>query len=305
MPLSNTGKIMKRILFAALAMFMLAGSTHAAEISCDNDSFFTLNGRASCGNGHLNGEIVKGDYEKVESLIGLGAAHFSLASPGGDVDEALKIGRLFRKYLIETSAPYRYPDDSPRPSGCLGENICCFRGKKIYYGQNCTCASACALIWFGGVDRGGTVGLHRPYINDPIFRGLPPADASTAYRQMLDNVVAYLNEMEVPRSIIESMVATSSGDIRWIDADLTEGLDRPPSIAEWVDASCGSFDFHEALRQNHNKELSPQQWDALHRMSQQKLQCALALFDKYRERPDPRPTSELKSDRLTGVPVRR
>jgi hypothetical protein len=56
---------------------------------------------------------------------------------------------------------------------------------------------------------------------------------------VLERIAAYLDEMEVPKPIIESMVATSSGDIRWVDSTVDE-LNRPPSIAEWEDASCGS-----------------------------------------------------------------
>src|SRR5260370_42197985 len=148
--------------------------------------------------------------------------HFNLVSPGGNVDEALKIGRLFRKYLIATVAPSNerveagnvVQDDVPSLS--VGSRDLC-------RGQECTCASACALIWMGGVSRSGAVGLHRPRIDDPMFSGLPPADASTAYRQVLARIAAYLDDMEVPKSIIESMVATSSSDIRWVNG-VAEGL---------------------------------------------------------------------------------
>jgi hypothetical protein len=56
--------------------------------------------------GILTGPIVRGDYEKVLRLYR--ANHpflnrFLLVSPGGDVDAALKSGRLFRKYLITAS----------------------------------------------------------------------------------------------------------------------------------------------------------------------------------------------------------
>lgn len=41
-----------------------------------------------------------------------------------------------------------------------------------------------------------------------------------------------------------AMVSTSSSEIRWID-DEKDNLIRPPSIAEWEDASCGSFTTEE------------------------------------------------------------
>lgn len=259
---------MKCILFAAIAAFVLTSSVNAAEISCHRGL------RPLCDSGLLRNKIAKGDYEKVESLISSSTSTFYLVSPGGDVDEALKIGRLFRKHLISTDAPWRLPDGSTRPGACL-------HAGKEYYGQNCTCASACALIWFGGVVRSGTVGLHRPYINDPRFSGLPPADASREYRRMLDSVTVYLKEMEVPTSIIESMVNTSSGDIRWVDS-VYDGLERPPSIAEWVDASCGRGNpYMEAQRQN--KKLSDQQWNALAAADLKKLNCQLDLIEKHRE----------------------
>jgi hypothetical protein len=40
--------------------------------------------------------------------------------------------------------------------------------------------------------------------------------------------------------MIDATANTSSSDIRQVDGD-TDGLRRPPSIAEWEDASCGSF----------------------------------------------------------------
>jgi hypothetical protein len=193
-----------------------------------------------------------------------------LVSPGGDVDEALKIGRLFRKYLISTIAP----TDLGGGSTYLSAPEC--------KGQNCgTCASACALIWFGGVERTGTVGAHRPQINDATFAGLSPADASNRYRRLLARITAYLEEMEVPNSITEAMVATSSGDIRWVDA-IDDNLQRPPSTAEWVDASCGARGpYLEEIKQNTLERLSPQRRSAIERQYRDNLSCEGLLFDKY------------------------
>jgi hypothetical protein len=196
----------------------------------------------TCFGGFLRGQISKGDYEKVATFLKAHhpfVAHFSLASPGGDVGEALKIGRLFRRYLIGTFAPV---NEHFEATGIVHDDVpfLASGSRDLCRGQDCICASACALIWMGGVTRLGTVGLHRPRIDDPVYRGLMPANASTAYNRLLGEVGAYLDEMEVPKPIIESMVATSSGDILWVNYPDNDGLGIPPSIAEWEDASCGS-----------------------------------------------------------------
>jgi hypothetical protein len=69
------------------------------------------------------------------------------------------------------------------------------------------------------VHRQGFVGLHRPRIDDPIFKALGPADAAKAYRGVLDDVARYMAEMEVPRPMIDAMVATGSSEIRWVYSD--------------------------------------------------------------------------------------
>jgi hypothetical protein len=221
--------------FVCIMIWWISSFSHAAEISCDENN---------CSLGILRGPISKGDYEKVATLLRtnyLVLRMFSLASPGGDVNEALKIGRLFRKYLITTITP---TEDAP---------VC--RGQKY-----CSCASACALIWFGGVRRIGSVGLHRPRINDPMFAGLSPDDASIAYRRALEKIMTYLDEMEVPKSMIELMVATGSGDIRWVQSNPNGDGDSPPSIAEWIVASCGSVERVACkifLLDDHRKRLAP------------------------------------------------
>jgi hypothetical protein len=130
---------------------------------------------ATCIGGFLRGQISKGDYEKVATFLKAHlpfVSNFSLASPGGDVDEALKIGRLFRKYLIATVAPV---NEHFEATGLVHDDVPFLSSgsRDLCRGQDCICASACALIWMGGTFRTGTVGLHRPRIVDPIYKGLP------------------------------------------------------------------------------------------------------------------------------------
>jgi formylglycine-generating enzyme required for sulfatase activity len=156
-------------------------------------------------------------------------------------------------------------------------------------GQDCICASACALIWFGAVEREGEVGLHRPTTEDPVFRALAPAEAASIYRKILGSVTAYLDDMEVPKPMVDVMVSTSSSEIRWIDSD-TDGLRRPPSIAEWEDASCGSFTSEErsAFYKLAVKTNRGSQEQLLVKMLQEKLEndggCRASSLDAQRGR---------------------
>ena len=153
----------------------------------------------------------------------------------------MKIGQLARKYLLGMLAPTRMEANGPfrlyKPDGLPGPAHLC-------WGPTCICASACALIWFGGVDRFGQVGLHRPKITDPQFKALQPENASIVYRRVLQEISRYLEAMEAPRPLNDGMVATPSAEIRWVDYD-DDNLEDPPSIHEWVDASCGSVTREE------------------------------------------------------------
>src|SRR5262249_30891153 len=88
--------------------------------------------------------------------------------------------------------------------------------------------------------RTGTIGLHRPSTDAIEFKSMPPNAASAVYRQWLDAMVAYLNEMEAPRQVVDAMLQTSSADIMLVH-DEQFGLGAPPSIIEWQNAACGAL----------------------------------------------------------------
>lgn len=219
------------------------------EPSAERDRALWPSGRrpamdASCRYGFPDGEIVKGDYEKVLAFY---RQHhpfldtLTLRSSGGDVDTAIKIGRLLRKYLVTAKAPARMSDGTTlflpfdRGPGCTA--------------PPCACVSACALIWFGAPMREGSVGLHRPRFTDARFGKLPPAEASVAYQQALQGVSRYLDEMEAPKTVVDAMTSTASAEVSWVDDGygLNEviRMHRAPSIAEWTAASCSTFTHQE------------------------------------------------------------
>ena len=191
--------------------------------------------KPTCQWARLTGFIEPGDFEKVRSFL---AQHYlwlrsiNLRSPGGHASEAIKIGNLFRRYLVTVHAPDRYVYPSGKVRQTNTTDPC--------DGPTCICASSCALIWFGAVQRTGTVGIHRPRKADPEFATLPPDEAALVYKRILNIVSKYLEDMEAPPSVIENMRETSSADILWINGR-ERNLMHPPSFGEWVDASCGSF----------------------------------------------------------------
>jgi hypothetical protein len=110
----------------------------------------------------------------------------------------------------------------------LSEQISCESNRP------CACASACALIWFGGVDRWGTV--------DCIVRKLTTQHSGRFLQQRhqqsisknFDAIVRYLEEMEVPKSMIETLIAAGSADNQWVDEHKT--LERPDWDSSFTEA---------------------------------------------------------------------
>jgi hypothetical protein len=68
------------------------------------------------------------------------------------------------------------------------------------------------------------------------FGELSPEDASKLYIRQTSEIRSYLSEVEAPVNAIETILTTSSSEIRWIN---NEGVERAPSFAEWQDAACG------------------------------------------------------------------
>lgn len=192
-----------------------------------------------CAAGYIVGEIQTGDFEKVRELYSDNHPFlwmFQLNSPGGEVEEAIKIGRLFRKYLLEAHAPKRMFGFS---QFLFADKAECSEPDD----SKCLCASACALIWFGAVYRVGDVGLHRPRTTSTAFGKAAPAQAEKWYKEELKHISAYLEEMEVPSPVSQKMLLTNSSDVRWVDG--SEGLTWSPSYSEWIDATCGQFSEEE------------------------------------------------------------
>lgn len=239
----------KALLLAALA-FGFSGATHAAEIFAS----------VSLGAIQIYGPIEEGDAQKVRAKIlemnekGVVLSRVLLTSPGGSVEEAIDIGRMMRDAAVYTSGPtdeveeiggewVRYLRCGAKLTGEADAFVSSRKALQVeenaIVDANCICASACALIWLGGVERSGTVAFHRSY-----FKGVPD---NMSFKEFSDGlgashqaIIAYMEEMRTPKGIAESMISTPSTDLYWVeDHKIRElGLDADRLFSEFLYARC-------------------------------------------------------------------
>lgn len=137
----------------------------------------------------VNGAIAPGDAQRFEAYLAtLGEIEVPVAlnSPGGTVEEALRIGRILREQEANTA---------------------------ILPGM--ACVSACPYILAGGiarvVSRQGAVGLHQHYYDTP---GLLPAFLAVEEIQKgQGRTMAYLIEMGVEPGVMLHSLNTPPDDI--------------------------------------------------------------------------------------------
>jgi hypothetical protein len=169
----------------------------------------------------LKGEIVPGDYSRllefaINKNVNLAQYPFILASPGGDVSEALKIGQLVKSlYATVVVGPAT--------------------------GQ---CVSACFIIFASAVDRimnnDKMIGIHRPYVYPDRLRSLSPRAAEALETDALLEAEKYLHELRVPTSLVEEMFEQASTEVHWLTRrEFLELGRRAPWYEEFLIARCG------------------------------------------------------------------
>lgn len=225
-------KIFTRLISVAILVYSYAST--AATISL-----------AESKNGNfLDGVLIEGVVEKGDSLkfaalalSGPGVRAVYLASPGGDLAESMKIGRLVRALYLEAWAPFATESSLLK----LGDK------------KNNTCASSCFYIYVAGVKRIGSVlGVHRPYLPPEKYREVALPEAASAHANARKVVEKYFQEMGVPSSYVDKVMAVPSEKVEWLSerqvrADL-EGF--PAEIAEWMSANCKKLTPEDERRMN-------------------------------------------------------
>ena len=235
----------------------------------------------------IEGEIQPGDYLKFfESILIANPWVYTVEifSPGGDLTEAMLIGRAIRKLRLKTEVP------SKRDA----EAIEFYRNIRAVSPENVTCASACFYIFVGGIHRfGGVLGIHRPYVYHEQLRSMSGGEADMAFQAIRRDSDAYLKEMGVPESIIEIVNSTGSHDIHWISGAEKDqhfsGL--IPEYQEWVNARCGRWNENYAegtrlARRKANGTATADELAELDRLLDREstmLQCTFKLERQLRE----------------------
>jgi len=203
----------------------------------------------------IEGEIQKGDLVKVINILsrhGSAIDTVELYSPGGDVIEATRIGRLIRLLGLRTIIPSYDEEGSPfcgsRYLKCLQENKKDVKSqencKLEWDKRNCTCTSACFLIYIAGVERfGNYVGVHRSYIDSSRLKEMDGSDA-IFYTEKINRLVSnYYEEMGVSKNLTDKIKNIPSNEIYWLnEKELEEGIGGRTiyGYEEWLIAKCGT-----------------------------------------------------------------
>jgi tetratricopeptide (TPR) repeat protein len=186
-----------------------------------------------CNRVGILGEIEDGDAEKLARLLAARSevSTVYMLSQGGNLYEALEIGRIIRKRFLATRAKW--------PSAAEGNAIvesCGTTGRPV------CCADTCALAYLAGIqfERDETVELHRPTLAElgERFNTEPPEALKDASQKVLE----YFTEMEIEDRLYRLMM--SAPDRIVVDSvnpaypDDGDYYRYPPSVRDWLKAQC-------------------------------------------------------------------
>jgi hypothetical protein len=177
-------KILRYLSMVALLSFW---SISHGEVLSDRDS----DGTPWC---MLQGSITDSDLPALRSAIGGGCKRLLLNSNGGNVYVAMEAGRLVRNSEIPIVVP-----------------------------GWARCASACVLVYAGGVIRlnYGPIQIHRPY-SDNADKTL--SQAQGRFATMERDVRGYLRSINVSESLFDRMIRISPDRSETLSLEDLEGL---------------------------------------------------------------------------------
>jgi hypothetical protein len=250
----------------------------------------------------ITGKIARGDLEKVKhaSAQAINATERNLTlhinTGGGDLLEAMKIGRFARKLLATT---YSYGKAIVPPGHWLIKSEKEFqqapfnlhvlpKGVPLTEKDIVRCYSAGVFILYGGVNRYVSdnndfrngkesiivIGIHRPKFDASYFSELSPEKADKQYKALQEEAREYLIEMDAPQSLIDQMFDTASDKVQLIESDKFRKeylASKAPFFDEWLIAKCGSSGQKAALDEKEYGEYMMMSSDLLFEVSSNRL----------------------------------
>jgi hypothetical protein len=221
---------------AAVVMFVLSAATMgaAAEIRLGPSS------KGSAG-AVLEGKLETGDFDKFKAFIlkGDNPVELYLASPGGNLTEAMKIGLLVRLLKLSTVVPSKTLTNQSRNLAIARHGL---KDPKANY----VCSSACFFIFVGGIYRSTDdmappiLGIHRPFLPGNDVKALSMNNTTAMEDRIRKTVENYLEAMDVPAKYSENMFSVPKGKILWIRDDefKTDFEGFVPQLKDWVNTKC-------------------------------------------------------------------
>jgi hypothetical protein len=159
--------------------------------------------------------LVSGPFLPDESLapftsavIAAGAKLVTFDSPGGNIDTAIRLGRLIRASKLNT-----------------------VQIRKM------ECASACSLAFVGGVLRSadpGSIGVHRSSFTPDA--SMSRDDAVAGIQAVTAEIIAYLSEMGVDPKLLAFSLKYDQSDIRYLSASEMAELHVTTSVSKPADS---------------------------------------------------------------------
>jgi hypothetical protein len=118
------------------------------------------------------------------------------------------------------------------------------------------CVSACVLIYAGAIHRSfyqpnySKLGIHRPYLQVPQ-QDLSSGKLQEVYRQTLQDVRAYMREMNVSERLAEAMFRIEPEKVRFVTPKAAEDY----GLTEWDPVYNEMADIDEAKKLGLNRQI--------------------------------------------------
>ncbi len=198
------------ILFLAMVaiyIFMGLRTVNAATVENKGNCSIYLNGEID----NFTADAIAKRYSQIKNCSGVGVTLY-VNSNGGNVDTAIKAGDFIRQNRIRT-----------------------------FVDVNDSCASACVLLFLGGVNRSpvGRMGLHRPY---SLNLSSSELESRRSYETINNQIRQYLIRMNIPDGILNAMNAVPPNKIKWLQAKYVDDDDYKQLVSYHIIGSDPVFD---------------------------------------------------------------